>query len=732
MNHKEIFLGLLVGIVGVGVFLKRNTLSKLLFSRDAENELIDACKKGDVEKVRKLLKDSSVDVLEKDEEKWNALHWASFNGNKEVVLALLSTKKFDVNAVNGALWTPLLVATAKGNSDVIRDLILAGADVNSQTPSDQTPLIIASCNGYTNLVEEFLSFGADATLATNPTLETALYLASHNGHENVVAILLSDPETTKHTINFHNMHGATPLHAACGLISESTPSIIRLLIKNGADINFKKKDGCTPVHIAAIRNNIEALKTLFECNSSINLDTTSKFGTSPLQEACFLGNVEVVKYLLSRGASVELRDNDGLTPLHSACSVRQQTEKGEISKIEDRLAIIRLLHEAGANINGLDRSNSTPLHTTAFRGEEGFEIAKVLLELGANPTLENIQKWTPLHISYSQYGYPPTAKLIEDFIREKYPNFFQTFDKNQPRNIENQVKHLESQGEGQPLKVEEIVDKILSGEIKKIVTLIGAGISVSAGIPDFRNPVSGIYSSGTAEKYGLPSGNMAFDPYYISKNPVPFYRILKDLIYPVYTGDIKPTLTHKFLRLLYEKDLLLRCYTQNIDGLETAVGLPDSVLVESHGSAKTASCMSCLAILKSDLIWDALSKDEPTVAHCPNCGGIVRPNFVFFGEGLPKRFHELSLNDLRDCDLLIVMGTSLKVYPFAALVNEVSRETPRLLINNEEVGPFKGYKEALEKNLHKFSRDCCIIDDCDNGVIELSKLLGWIPELEHK
>jgi NAD-dependent deacetylase sirtuin 2 len=86
------------------------------------------------------------------------------------------------------------------------------------------------------------------------------------------------------------------------------------------------------------------------------------------------------------------------------------------------------------------------------------------------------------------------------------------------------------------------------------------------------------------------------------------------------------------------------------------------------------------------------------------------------------------MQDLRSCDLLIVMGTSLKVYPFASLVNDVSPTTPRLLFNKNEVGPFVGCAvnvENKEENRNKSPRDVAWIGECDEGVRKLVDLLKW-------
>jgi NAD+-dependent protein deacetylase sirtuin 2 len=107
-------------------------------------------------------------------------------------------------------------------------------------------------------------------------------------------------------------------------------------------------------------------------------------------------------------------------------------------------------------------------------------------------------------------------------------------------------------------------------------------------------------------------------------------------------------------------------------------------------------------------------------------GGLVKPDIVFFGENLDERFVTCVKEDFPKCDLLIVMGTSLTVQPFASLINRVPSNTPRLLINKEKVGHRSGGFKFNKKN----TRDVALINDCDNGVRELAKKLGWDKELE--
>ena len=117
--------------------------------------------------------------------------------------------------------------------------------------------------------------------------------------------------------------------------------------------------------------------------------------------------------------------------------------------------------------------------------------------------------------------------------------------------------------------------------VQNIVVVMGAGASVSAGIPDFRTPGTGLYDN--LEKYNLPRPEAVFDLEFFKDNPAPFYLLAKEL----FPGKFKPTPTHRFLKLLDEKGLLRRVYTQNIDGLEALAGLEHEKVVQCHGASIT-------------------------------------------------------------------------------------------------------------------------------------------------
>ncbi|XP_075357817.1 NAD-dependent protein deacetylase sirtuin-3, mitochondrial isoform X2 [Mycteria americana] len=119
-------------------------------------------------------------------------------------------------------------------------------------------------------------------------------------------------------------------------------------------------------------------------------------------------------------------------------------------------------------------------------------------------------------------------------------------------------------GGKQKLTLQDVAELIRKKECRRVVVMAGAGISTPSGIPDFRSPGSGLYSN--LEQYNIPYPEAIFELMYFFVNPKPFFTLAKEL----YPGNYRPNYAHYFLRLLHDKGLLLRLYTQNIDGLERA------------------------------------------------------------------------------------------------------------------------------------------------------------------
>jgi NAD-dependent histone deacetylase SIR2 len=260
--------------------------------------------------------------------------------------------------------------------------------------------------------------------------------------------------------------------------------------------------------------------------------------------------------------------------------------------------------------------------------------------------------------------------------------------------------------------VKSVAELIKDGKAPRIVVLTGAGVSTSAGIPDFRSPKTGLYAN--LARLNLPYAEAVFDISYFRQNPNPFYTLAREL----HPGKYKPTVAHAFAALLVKKGLLHMLFTQNIDCLERAAGVPAEKIVEAHGSFATQRCIECRTAFPDDLMLSAVHNGN--VPHCvvPQCNGLVKPDIVFFGEPLPDSFRQ-NMPKIAQANLVIIMGTSLTVQPFASLPDYALEGIPRVLINLERVG-----------GLGSRPDDVCILSECDKGVRDLADALSWREELE--
>mmetsp|Transcript_33208 Transcript_33208/g.56280 ORF Transcript_33208/g.56280 Transcript_33208/m.56280 type:complete len:358 (-) Transcript_33208:1631-2704(-) len=276
-----------------------------------------------------------------------------------------------------------------------------------------------------------------------------------------------------------------------------------------------------------------------------------------------------------------------------------------------------------------------------------------------------------------------------------------------------------------PQSIKSVAKMLASNKYKKIVVLTGAGVSCNAGIPDFRTPGTGLYDN--LQKYNLPFPEAVFDLGFYARNPDPFVQLASEL-WPGLKHS--PTITHSFIALLEQKGMLLRTYTQNIDMLDVLAGVSEERMIECHGHFRTASCTVCSKPFDGEEC-KRIIVEENRAPSCLSCKGHVKPDIVFFGEGLPDRFHRLVKKDVRDADLLIVMGTSLMVSPVCQIPNMVRRDCPRILFNRELVGTFcRDGVKSRRKSYSNKERDIFHAGDCDESVRLLCSLLGWKEELD--
>jgi NAD-dependent deacetylase len=205
---------------------------------------------------------------------------------------------------------------------------------------------------------------------------------------------------------------------------------------------------------------------------------------------------------------------------------------------------------------------------------------------------------------------------------------------------------------------------------KRAVVLTGAGISTPSGIPDFRSEGTGLWSRDEPlEVASLTTFRTAPERFF------QWFRPLASQI--VYAA---PNAAHTALVQLEEAGILKTIITQNIDALHQKAG--STCVVETHGTMTTLTCTNCYHTFKADLYLRTYIENG-NIPTCPNCHGILKPDVILFGEQLPHAAWVTAQRAARQCDLMLVAGSSLEVLPVAGLpMQALDRGAHLIIVNN--------------------------------------------------
>ena len=357
-------------------------LATLLFAitpvaYSADPTLVNAIENRDWPTAEKLLVDPEQLTI-KQPDGMTALHWAVFHKRTEWARHLLSAGA-PVDARTRYDVTPLSIGCMQGDAESVKLLTAAGADVNFAMPGGETPLMTASRNGNAEVVSTLLKYGADVDAAERKG-QTALMWAAAEGNADAVQVL----------------------------------------VEAGADLKRELKSGFNAIMFAAREGRIDVVRRLLDAGVDVNgvmgqdkgQGRGPRPGTSALMLAVESGHFELALYLVERGADPNDQRSD-YTPLHALTWVRKPASgdgidgdpsprgSGNVSSLE----FVRKLVEAGANVNSqlergpagkakLNMKEATPFLLACKTAD--LPMLKVLLELGADPNLVNIDKCTPL------------------------------------------------------------------------------------------------------------------------------------------------------------------------------------------------------------------------------------------------------------------------------------------------------------------------------------------------
>ena len=217
-----------------------------------------------------------------------------------------------------------------------------------------------------------------------------------------------------------------------------------------------------------------------------------------------------------------------------------------------------------------------------------------------------------------------------------------------------------------------------------IVCFTGAGISTESGIPDFRSPGTGVWNKMRPIEFQdfVASEEMRIESW---RRKFSGDRVME---------KAEPNKGHYALAKLVEIGRCSAIITQNVDNLHQNSGIEEDKIIELHGNACYATCLSCGQRFELDVI-EAQFKSEARVQPCGQCGGIIKTATISFGQSMPEVAMQRAQHAVDTCDLMLVLGSSLTVYPAAAFPEYAARRGATLAIVNREPTPLDDLADVV-------------------------------------
>ena len=231
-------------------------------------------------------------------------------------------------------------------------------------------------------------------------------------------------------------------------------------------------------------------------------------------------------------------------------------------------------------------------------------------------------------------------------------------------------------------EIEQLAQLII--ESQNTIVFTGAGISTESGIPDFRSP-GGIWSRYDPEDFTIQK---------FLSGPAARKTIWRMSVEGGLLTEAEPNLAHYAIAELYQLGKLDCVITQNIDNLHQKAGVPEDKVFALHGNMGWVVCLSCHRRFPMLEVLQRI-KEGIEVPDCPDCQGILKPDTVFFGEALPQETLQEAIRRAQNCGLLIVIGSTLVIYPAAYIPTYAGEAGAKLAIVNLTPTPFDHYAAVV-------------------------------------
>ncbi|KAF8774082.1 Poly [ADP-ribose] polymerase tankyrase-1 like protein [Argiope bruennichi] len=437
-----------------------------------KDDLLEAARSGNEEKLMALLTPLNVNCHASDGRKSTPLHLAA-GYNRIRIVQLLLQHGADVHAKDKGGLVPLHNACSYGHFEVTEILIKHGANVNAVDLWAFTPIHEAASKARIEVCSLLLSHGADPT-TTNCHGKSAIDLASarelperlnyeFKGHSLLEATRLADPARVKKAltldvINFkHPFTHDTPLHCAAGSPYPKRKHVTEILIRKGASLNEKNKEFLTPLHVAADKSHYDVIDVLLKHGAKVN--ALDALGQTALHRCAREGNIQACRLLLSYNVDTSIISLQGYTaaqvanesvqkllsePTNSNMDIEYQlleaAKAGDTEVVKrilathlpvvncrdvdgrqstplhfaagyNRVSVVEYLLQHGADVHAKDKGGLVPLHNACSYGH--YEVAELLVKYGANVNVADLWKFTPLHEAAAKGKYEIVKLLLK-------------------------------------------------------------------------------------------------------------------------------------------------------------------------------------------------------------------------------------------------------------------------------------------------------------------------------